>query len=121
MKTIESELEKYIEKTTAVASLDFTDAIYIKSPRDHRKRKQWTQVHEIQWMINGDYWIVKTNRFGWEMLSDCIIKQNARETDNVQPNLKEILDYCKRHHLKCVEEFDQKCWSEVIKIYLRKG
>jgi len=58
--------------------LDFTpdgNALFIKSYRDWRKTKKWEQVTDMQWMVHGEYWIVKTDRFGWNKLAGCKIKQ----------------------------------------------
>ena len=47
------------------------------------------------------------------------VLENGRTTDKEQPNLKVILDFCKTHNLKCVEEYDRSTSSEVLKITLR--
>ena len=67
--------------------LDFTPdkhPMFIKYPNDWRKTKKWEQVTNMQWMRGSDYWICKTDRFGWVKLSHCQIKQNGVETDKEQ-------------------------------------
>lgn len=58
----------------------FTDnnPLFIISFRDTRLNPRFEQVTDFQYQKNGEYWLVKTDRFGWEKLSHCKMQHNNK-------------------------------------------